>query len=70
MKLNNIEIPAADNRGRAFPYLENGPQFAGPVIVNGQLMVIKAWENRSRDDRKYLRFVFETVEESGLTLSE
>lgn len=61
---NGSKIPDADNRGRAFPYKETGPQFAGVCLVNGHLMVIKVWENSTQDDRKYLRFIFEKPEDS------
>ena len=63
MKINGANIPDADNRGRSFPFMEGGPHFAGPCIVNGTLMVIKAWENTTADGRIYLRYVFENPDQ-------
>jgi len=61
--INGSNIPDADNRGRAFPYKETGPHFVGPCIVNGVLMVIKAWRNTTADGREYYRYVFDKPED-------
>lgn len=62
--INGSKMPEADNRGRAFPYKDTGPHFVGPCLVNGQLIVIKVWENQTQDGRKYLRFIFDKPEDS------
>ena len=69
-KLNNIELPQAEGRGRVFPYNPNGPHFAGPVMINGEIKVIKLWENRTFDDRPYFRVLIESVEESQFEITD
>jgi hypothetical protein len=64
MKINGVNTPDADNRGRAFRYKEDGPHFCGPCLMNGVLMVVKVWENSSVMGNKYLRMVFETPEDN------
>ena len=63
MKINGASLPDADNRGRVFPFMESGPHFAGPCVVNGVLMVVKLWENQTTEGRKYYRMIFETPED-------
>lgn len=64
MKINGINIPTADNRGRAFPYKQEGPQYCGPCVINGKELVVKVWINKSSVGNTYLRMVFESFEEN------
>lgn len=59
MPINGVNIPAADNRGRAFPYKDNDFHFVGPALVDGKLWRVSIWLNQSTNGRSYVRMQFD-----------
>lgn len=57
--INGVDIPNADNRGRAFPYNNSSEHFVGPALVDGKLKRVSVWINFSDNGRMYLRMVFD-----------
>ena len=39
-------------------------------MINGEIKVIKLWENRTFDDRPYFRVLIESVEESQFEITD
>lgn len=56
--INGVQIPNADNRGRAFPWKESNTAFVGPALVDGKLWEVRVWINLSEGGRTYLRMSF------------
>jgi hypothetical protein len=57
--INGVNIPAADNHGRAFPFNQSEQQYLGPALVGGKLYRMMVWLNVSKDGRSYVRVTFE-----------
>lgn len=64
MKINGINLPNGDNRGRLFPYKDHGPHYLGPCVVNGVVYVCKMWINTNPFGTTYYRMVFESPEDN------
>lgn len=60
--INGVNLPEADNRGRAFPFKDSSTHFVGPALVNGQLYRMSVWLNKSHEGRSYVRAVFEEIQ--------
>lgn len=56
--INGVQIPNADNCGRAFPWKNSNIMFVGPAFVNGKLWEVHVWINISENGRTYLRMSF------------
>lgn len=61
--INGVQIPNADNRGRAFPLKESNDHYVGPALVDGKLYQVDVWFNLSESGRPYVRMMFKQPEE-------